>query len=144
MEYSDKAWEHFNNPRNIGAIEDANIVVRAGDPSCGDGLLIYLKIADDRILDYKYKVFGCGAAIATSSIASELAVGKTLDEVLAISPAAIAAALGGLPNDKMHCSNLASSALRTGIMHYRAKLEEEAATLVSSLPKLSESGYDPL
>jgi nitrogen fixation NifU-like protein len=135
MEYTDIVWEHFNNPRNIGAIEDANIVVRAGDPSCGDGLLIYLKIAEDRILDYKYKVFGCGAAIATSSIASELAMGKTLDEVLAISPTVIADALGGLPNDKMHCSNLASSALRTAIMHYRAKLEEEAATPAPCLPQ---------
>lgn len=113
MEYTDNVLEHFNNPRNIGVIEDANIVVRAGDPGCGDGLLIYLKIADDRIIDYKYKVFGCGAAIATSSVASELAIGKT-------------------PNNKMHCSNLASSALRTAVMHYRAKLVEEAATLASS------------
>lgn len=128
MEYTDKVLEHFNNPRNTGVIEDANIVVRAGDPGCGDELLIYLKIADDRIIDYKYKVFGCGAAIATSSVASELARGKkTLDEVLAISPATIANALDGLPNHKMHCSNLASSALRTAVTHYRAKLGEEAA-----------------
>jgi nitrogen fixation NifU-like protein len=116
-------------------------VVRAGDPSCGDGLLIYLKIAEDRILDYKYKVFGCGAAIATSSIASELAMGKTLDEVLAISPAAIAAALGGLPSNKMHCSNLASSALHSAVMHYRAKLEEEATTPPAS-PDHSETSHD--
>lgn len=141
MEYTDKVLEHFNNPRNIGTIEDANIVVRAGDPSCGDGLLIFLKIADDRIIDYKYKVFGCGAAIATSSIASELAMGRTLDEVLAISPAVIANALDGLPNNKMHCSNLASSALCTAIMHYRAKLEEEAATPPSS-PEHSEVNND--
>lgn len=144
MEYTDKVLEHFNNPRNIGVIEDANIVVRAGDPSCGDGLLIYLKIADDRILDYKFKVYGCGAAIATSSVASELAMGKTLDEVLTISPATIADALGGLPNNKMHCSNLASSALRTAVMHYRVKLEEEAATLASSPPTRSEADDAPL
>ena len=139
MEYTDKVLEHFNNPRNIGVIEDANIVVRAGDPGCGDGLLIYLKIADDRIIDYKYKVFGCGAAIATSSVASELAMGKTLDEVLAISPATIANALDGLPNNKMHCSNLASSALRAAVTHYRAKLVEEAATTASSLPQANEA-----
>jgi nitrogen fixation protein NifU and related proteins len=143
MEYTETVWEHFNNPRNIGVIEDANIVVRAGDPSCGDGLLIFLKIADDRIIDYKYKIYGCGAAIATSSIASELAMGKTLDEVLAISPATIADALGGLPHDKMHCSNLASSALRTAVMHYRAKLEEEA-TAPPSPSEQSEVSDDAL
>lgn len=124
MEYTEKVWEHFEHPRNIGVIEDANVVVRAGDPSCGDGLLIFLKIADERIIDYKYKVYGCGAAIATSSITSELALGKTLDEVLAITPEAIANALGGLPPDKMHCSNLAAGALHAAINNYRAKLAE--------------------
>jgi nitrogen fixation NifU-like protein len=127
MDYTATVLEHFNHPRNIGVIEDANVVVRAGDPSCGDGLLIFLKIAEERIVDYKYKVFGCGAAIATASIASELAWGKTLDEVLLITPVTIATALDGLPSNKMHCSNLAAGALHTAIRQYRAKLVEEAA-----------------
>lgn len=127
MEYSEKVWEHFNNPRNIGVIEDANVVVRAGDPSCGDGVLIFLKIVDERIVDYKYKIYGCGAAIATSSITSELALGQTLDQVLAITPQTIAAALDGLPQSKMHCSNLAASALHTAVNSFRTKVAQEAA-----------------
>jgi nitrogen fixation NifU-like protein len=124
--YSDKVMEHVANPRNIGVIEDANVVVKAGDPRCGDGLLIFLKIEDSRIADYKYKIFGCGAAIATSSIASEMAMDKTLDEVMAITPEGIAAALDGLPQAKMHCSNLAAGALHAAVRHFRSKSAEEA------------------
>ena len=83
--YSEKVLDHFANPRNVGIIEDANVVVRVGDPGCGDGLLIFIKIESDRIADIKYKIYGCGAAIATSSVASEMAMGRTLDEVLEIS-----------------------------------------------------------
>jgi nitrogen fixation protein NifU and related proteins len=120
--YSEKVLDHFANPRNVGIIEDANVVVRVGDPGCGDGLLIFLKIESDRIADIKYKIYGCGAAIATSSVASEMAMGRTLDEVLEISNELIAAALDGLPEEKMHCSNLAASALHTAVAHYRAKM----------------------
>ena len=116
--YSDTVMDHVANPRNIGVIEDANVVVKAGDPGCGDGLLIFLKIEDERIVDYKYKIFGCGAAIATSSIASEMAMGKTLEEVLTITPEGIAEALDGLPREKMHCSNLADEALHEAIKDY--------------------------
>ena len=131
--YSDKVMDHFTNPRNIGVIDDANVVVRAGDPGCGDGLLIFLKIDNERIVDYKYKIIGCGAAIATSSIASEMAMGRTLEEALKITPEGIAAALDGLPKDKMHCSNLAAGALHAAVRQFRAKgsgesLESPTAT----------------
>ena len=118
--YSEKVLNHFSNPRNVGVIEDATVVVRVGDPDCGDALLIYLKIAEERILDFKYKIYGCGAAIATSSVASEMAMGKNLDEVLAgVTEQSIAEALDGLPEEKLHCSNLAAGALRAGISKYR-------------------------
>jgi nitrogen fixation NifU-like protein len=120
--------DHVANPRNIGVIEDANVVVKAGDPGCGDGLLIFLKIENERIADYKYKIFGCGAAIATSSIASEMAMGRTLEEVLKITPEGIAAALDGLPQDKMHCSNLAADALHAAVKYYRAKIAQEVVS----------------
>jgi len=124
--YSDKVMDHVANPRNIGMIEEASVVVKAGDPGCGDGLLIFLKIEDERIIDYKYKIFGCGAAIATSSIASEMAMGKTLDDILKITPEGIAEALDGLPEDKMHCSNLAAGALHAAVRHFRAKNPQAA------------------
>jgi nitrogen fixation NifU-like protein len=127
--YSDKVLDHATNPRNVGVIEDANVVVRAGDPGCGDGLLIFLKIENERIVDCKYKIFGCGAAIATSSIASEMAMGKTLEEVLTITPEGIARALDGLPREKMHCSNLAAGALHAAVQNFRAKAKESAVVL---------------
>ncbi len=117
--YSDLVMDHFKNPRNIGTIEDANIVVKMGDPDCGDALLVFMKIADDRVEDIKYKIYGCGAAIATSSIASEMAKGKTLDEVMQITEESIAAALNGLPDEKKHCSNLAAAAFQAAIKEYR-------------------------
>lgn len=126
--YTAKVMDHFANPRNVGVIEDANVVVQVGDPGCGDGLLIFLKIEDDRISDMKYKIYGCGAAIATSSIASEMAIGKTLDEVLVdVTEENIAAALDGLPDEKMHCSNLAASALRAAIAQYKDIQRKKAA-----------------
>ncbi|MDY0270060.1 iron-sulfur cluster assembly scaffold protein [Trichloromonas sp.] len=126
--YTAKVMDHFANPRNVGIIEDANVVVQVGDPNCGDGLLIFLKIEDDRITDMKYKIYGCGAAIATSSMASEMAIGKSLDEVLVeVTEENIAAALDGLPDAKMHCSNLAASALRAGIAQYKDIQRKKAA-----------------
>jgi len=126
--YTAKVMDHFANPRNVGIIEDANVVVQVGDPGCGDGLLIFLKIEDDRISDMKYKIYGCGAAIATSSMASEMAIGKSLDEVLVeVTEENIAAALDGLPDEKMHCSNLAASALRAAISQYKDIQRKKAA-----------------
>jgi nitrogen fixation NifU-like protein len=112
--------EHFRNPRNVGEIADADVILRVGDPSCGDMLLLYLKIDSGVITNIKYRIFGCGAAIATSSIASELVIGKSLDEVLMLTDQDIANALGGLPEGKMHCSVLAVTALHTSIMRYLA------------------------
>lgn len=126
--YTAKVMDHFANPRNVGIIEDANVVVQVGDPGCGDGLLIFLKIEDDRISDMKYKIYGCGAAIATSSMASEMAIGKTLDQVLVeVTEENIAEALDGLPDEKMHCSNLAASALRAAIAQYKDIQRKKAA-----------------
>lgn len=122
--YTEKVMDHFANPRNVGIIEDANIVVQVGDPGCGDGLLIFLKIEEDRIRDIKYKIYGCGAAIATSSVASEMALGRTLDEVMQITEESIAAALDGLPEEKMHCSNLAAGALHAAVKRYREVQDE--------------------
>ena len=117
--YSDKVMDHFTNPRNVGIMEEPTVLVKVGDPGCGDALLLFLKIEEDRIRDIKYKIFGCGAAIATSSVASELAMGKTLEEALQITDQAIANALDGLPPEKMHCSNLAAGALKAAISEYR-------------------------
>jgi nitrogen fixation NifU-like protein len=118
MNYSDKVIEHFTNPRNIGIIREPSILVQIGDPGCGDSLLLMLNIKDDTIIDVKYKIFGCGAAIATSSIASEMVMGKSLEEAMQITDEDIADALGGLPDEKMHCSNLAAGALHAGIGKY--------------------------
>lgn len=126
--YTAKVMDHFANPRNVGIIEDANVVVQVGDPGCGDGLLIFLRIEDDCISDMKYKIYGCGAAIATSSMASEMAIGKTLDQVLVdVTEEKIAEALDGLPDEKMHCSNLAASALRAAIAQYKDIQRKKAA-----------------
>ena len=118
--YSDLVMEHFRNPRNVGELDDADVVVQTGDPTCGDVLLLFLKINHDVVTNVKFRIFGCGAAIATSSIASELALGRSLDEVLKLTDQDIAAALGGLPEEKMHCSILAVTALHKGIMRYLA------------------------
>ncbi len=117
--YTEKVMDHFNNPRNIGIIDNPSVIIQVGEPSCGDTLLLSLKIKKEKIVDIKYKIYGCGAAVATSSIASEMALGKTLTEALKITDDSIAAALGGLPEEKHHCSNLAASALRGAINEYR-------------------------
>lgn len=119
--YTDKVMDHFTNPRNVGEIVDANGVGEVGNAKCGDIMRIYLEVEDDIIKDVKFKTFGCGAAIATSSMVTELVKGKTLDEALAISNQAVAEALGGLPPAKMHCSNLAADALHEAIKDYMSK-----------------------
>ncbi len=119
--YSQKVMEHFRNPRNMGEIPDADGVGTVGNPVCGDVMTIYIKVKDNRIVDIKFKTFGCGAAIATSSMITELAKGKTLEEAMKITRADVADALEGLPPVKMHCSNLAADALRAAIKDYYKK-----------------------
>jgi nitrogen fixation protein NifU and related proteins len=119
--YTDKVMDHFQNPRNVGEITDANGVGEVGNAVCGDIMKIYLKVEDGRIMDIKFKTFGCGAAIATSSMVTEMVIGKTLDEALNITNKAVAEALDGLPPQKMHCSNLAADALHKAIEDYRTK-----------------------
>ena len=109
--YTEKVMDHFRNPRNVGEISDADGVGTVGNPICGDMMTISIKVEDDRIADIKFKTFGCGAAIATSSMTTEIAKGKTLDEAMGITRKDIAEELGGLPPVKMHCSNLAADAL---------------------------------
>ncbi|HBX22325.1 MAG TPA: Fe-S cluster assembly scaffold protein NifU [Desulfotomaculum sp.] len=119
--YTEKVMDHFENPRNVGEISDANGVGQVGNPSCGDIMKIYLKVEDNVIKDIKFKTFGCGAAIATSSMVTEMAMGKTIEEALQLSNKAVAEALDGLPPKKMHCSNLAADALHAAIKDYKEK-----------------------
>jgi nitrogen fixation NifU-like protein len=116
--YTEKAMEHFLNPRNLGVIDDADVIIQVGEPSCGDALLLFLKIEDDVLVDVKFKILGCGAAIATSSMATQMAKGKKLEEVLALTDQQVAEALDGLPEEKMHCSSIAVGALHEGILRY--------------------------
>jgi nitrogen fixation NifU-like protein len=117
--YSEKVLDHFANPRNVGEIQQADGVGTVGNAKCGDIMQIYLKVEDNIIKDVKFKTFGCGAAIATSSMITELVKGKTLAEAEDISNRQVAEALGGLPPVKMHCSNLAADALKAAIEDYR-------------------------
>ncbi len=119
--YSEKVMQHFKNPQNMGEIPDADGVGSVGNPTCGDMMTMYIKVKDDRIQDVKFKTYGCGAAIATSSMTTELAKGKTLDEAMKLSRASVADSLGGLPPVKMHCSNLAADALHAAIEDYKQK-----------------------
>lgn len=119
--YTEKVMDHFKNPRNVGEIPDADGVGTVGNPVCGDLMTIYIKVKDNRLIDIKFKTFGCGSAIATSSMITELAKGKTLEEGLKISRANVADELGGLPPVKMHCSNLAADALHAAIEDYYTK-----------------------
>lgn len=119
--YSEKVMDHFTNPRNVGEIPDADGVGTEGNPTCGDVMKISIKVENNVIVDCKFKTFGCGAAIAVSSMVTEMVKGKTLDEALAISKEAVAQELGGLPPQKMHCSNLGADALKKAIEDYKAK-----------------------
>jgi nitrogen fixation NifU-like protein len=123
--YSDKVMDHFRNPRNMGEIPDADGVGTVGNPVCGDMMNIYIKVKDDRIVDIKFKTFGCGAAIATSSMITELAKGKTLEDAMKLTRGDVADSLDGLPTIKMHCSNLAADGLHEAIKDYRQKREAE-------------------
>ncbi len=119
--YSDKVMDHFSNPRNVGEIDDASAVGEVGNAKCGDIMKIYLKIQNDVIEDVKFKTFGCGAAVATSSMATEMVKGKTIEEALEITNKAVTESLDGLPPAKLHCSVLAEEALKTAIADYYVK-----------------------
>lgn len=119
--YSEKVMQHFKKPQNMGEIPDADGVGSVGNPTCGDLMTMYIKVKDNRLEDVKFKTYGCGAAIATSSMTTELAKGKTIEEAMQISRASVAESLGGLPPVKMHCSNLAADALHAAIEDYQKK-----------------------
>ena len=119
--YSEKVMDHFRNPRNVGEIDDADGVGEVGNAACGDIMKIYIKVEGDVIKDVKFQTFGCGSAIATSSMITEMVMGKTLEEAEQVSNKAVAEALDGLPPTKMHCSNLAADAMHGAIKDYREK-----------------------
>ncbi len=135
MIYSEKVMEHFQNPRNVGVIEDADGVGQVGNPVCGDMMSFYIKVKDNRIEDVKFQTFGCGAAIAVSSMVSEMAMGKTIEDALKITNKSVAEELGGLPKNKLHCSNLGADALHKAIENYKekrkAKAEKKEAQAIS-------------
>ena len=122
--YSEKVMDHFTNPRNAGEIENPDGVGEVGNPVCGDMMTFYIKVKDNRLEDVKFKTFGCGAAIAVSSMVSEMAKGKTLEEAMKITPRYVADELEGLPKQKFHCSNLGAQALNKAIKDYQSKKKE--------------------
>ncbi len=122
--YSEKVMDHFRNPRNVGEIKDPDGVGTVGNPVCGDLMTIHIKVKDNTISEIKFKTFGCGAALATSSMITELAKGKSLEAALKITRKDVADNLGGLPPIKMHCSNLAADALHEAVKDYQKKQEE--------------------
>jgi nitrogen fixation protein NifU and related proteins len=142
--YTDLVMEHFSNPRNVGEVADADGVGQVGNPVCGDVMRITIKVVDDAIEDAKFKTFGCGAAVATSSMVTEMVMGKTLTEAAEISNRAVAEALGGLPPIKMHCSNLAADALHLAIADYltRSGREDEVAEIIGPLPEGDAHEHD--
>lgn len=136
--YNDTVMDHFKEPRNMGRIENADMLIQVGDPGCGDSVLVFLKIEDEILVDVKYKIYGCGAAIATSSMGSVLAKGKSLDEVMTLTDKDVTQALGGLPEEKEHCSNLVVSALHAAIIEYRKNRNDP------NKKKLKEKKQNPL
>ncbi|MBA7619280.1 Iron-sulfur cluster assembly scaffold protein IscU [subsurface metagenome] len=125
FKYSEKVMDHFMNPRNVGQIDNADGEGTVGNPVCGDLMTFYIKVDSSRLADVKFKTFGCGAAIAVSSMVSEMAKGKTLDEAMKITNKMVAGELGGLPKNKLHCSNLGADALHKAIEDYRNKKENK-------------------
>lgn len=119
--YSEKVMDHFTNPRNVGEMNDADGIGTEGNPVCGDVMKIFIKVNDDKISDAKFQTFGCGAAIAVSSMVTEMVKGMTLDDAMKITKASLADALDGLPPQKMHCSNLGADALHKAIEDYKTK-----------------------
>jgi len=137
MDYNENVLDHFSNPRNVGEIEDASGVGTVGNAQCGDIMKVYLKIEDDIIQDAKFKTFGCGAAIATSSMATELIIGKSIEEAMKITNKSVLEALGGLPSQKVHCSLLAEEALQAALWDYA----EKNGIVIEGLKKPSKDGH---
>lgn len=132
--YNDKVLDHFENPRNVGELKDANGVGEVGNAKCGDIMKLYLKVNDDKVIeDISFKTFGCGAAIATSSIATELIKGKTVDEALKLTNAAVTESLDGLPPAKIHCSLLAEQAVKAALSDYYEKKGIDPTTIVGKV-----------
>lgn len=139
MAYSAKVMDHFANPRNVGEIADANGVGEVGNPKCGDIMKMYLKIENNVITDVKFKTFGCGAAIATSSMATELIKGKTVDDALKLTNKAVMEALDGLPPVKVHCSVLAEQAIKSAVADYYRRQGIDPTPIVGELPEECEA-----
>ena len=135
MEYSDEVMDHFMNPRNVGELEDPDGIGRVGNPTCGDIMEFQIKVEDERISDVRFRTFGCGAAIAVSSMVSEMAKDKTLDEAMKITNRMVADKLGGLPKNKFHCSNLGADALHEAIENYRNKGAEQEVISEKQIPE---------
>ena len=133
MMYSEKVMDHFANPRNVGEIPDANGIGEVGNPQCGDIMKMYLKIENNVLVDVKFKTFGCGAAIATSSMATELVKGKTIDEALKLTNSAVVEALEGLPPVKIHCSVLAEQAVKAALSDYYTRLGIDPVPIVGEI-----------
>ncbi len=134
MQYSSKVMEHFRDPHNVGYIEDADGVGKVGNPVCGDIMELTIKVQDGVITDARFRTFGCGAAIATSSMVTDMVKGKTIEDALTVTNAAVAEALGGLPSVKMHCSVLAEQALKLAIEDYHARQKGEPGNSPVSQP----------
>ena len=130
--YSEKVMDHFSNPRNVGEVPDANAVGQVGNPKCGDIMKMSMKIEDGVIKDVKFKTFGCGAAVATSSMATEMVKGKTVEEALKLTNAAVAEALDGLPPQKLHCSVLAEEAIKAALSDYYTRQGIDPAPIVGT------------
>jgi len=142
LDYSEKVMEHFRNPRNVGEIENPDGVGRVGNPTCGDIMELYIKVEDGKIADAKFKTFGCGAAIATSSMVTELVKGKSLEDALSLSNRAVAEALGGLPPIKMHCSVLAEEALQSALADYYQRQGSELPEELKNIKKHDDDLYE--
>ncbi|MBI4643772.1 MAG: Fe-S cluster assembly scaffold protein NifU [Deltaproteobacteria bacterium] len=140
MAYSPIVLDHFKSPRNVGEILDADGLGEVGNPVCGDMMSVYIKVEGDRIADIKFKTFGCGAAIAVSSMITELAKGKTLEEAMKIKNSDVAKALGGLPPNKLHCSNLGADALHSAIKNYLDRKSGKVVAKEEGEPHLPEKG----
>lgn len=138
MNYSEKVMDHFANPRNVGELTNANGIGEVGNPKCGDIMKMYLNIEDGIIKDVKFKTFGCGAAVATSSMATELIKGKTIEEALKVSNKAVMQALDGLPPVKVHCSVLAEQAIKAAVSDYYTKKGIDPTPIVGHIPDCKE------
>ena len=140
MLYSEKVFDHFSNPRNVGEIPDANGVGEVGNAKCGDIMKMYIKVDNDIITDVKFKTYGCGSAIATSSIATEMIKGKSIPEALELSNKAVVEALGGLPAHKIHCSVLAEQSIKSAIADYYTRQGIDPEPIVGKIP-VCEDGH---